>query len=70
MKFITAIFYIEEGKSKVLYEVNPHETVKEAVDYTQDRTKIVKKELGKRLKKEEDITGRTFQSGVPSYDLR
>ena len=50
--------------------MNPHETVKEAVDYTQDRTKIVKKELGKRLKKEEDITGRTFQSGVPSYDLR
>lgn len=73
MKFITAIFFKEEqgddkGKDKVLYEVNPYDSVVEACEYTKQKANAIRKE--RKIEKDVNVMGRTFQSGCSSYDLR
>ena len=64
-KYITGIFYKEEGANKIVYFNNPGTTAKQAVSFTSSLVK--EKEREKNLK---DVHGRTFEEGVPSHDLR
>ena len=65
MKYITAIFYQEDGMNKVVYLTNPYEYPLEAHEWTEDQEK--KFSTKKNVK---DVHARTFEIGVPSYDLR
>ena len=65
MKYITAIFYQEDGKDKVVYLSNPYDYPIEANDYTNTKAE----EYGSRNNTKK-VRARTFEIGVPSYDLR
>lgn len=68
MKYVTLVFYNKDGKDKVIPFENFGTNIKEAAEGTKSSLEFVEKQAAKD--KVKGLHARTFEFGVPSYDLR
>lgn len=68
MKYVTLVFYTKDGKDKVIPFENFGANIREAAEDTKRSLEFVEKQATKD--KVKGLHARTFEFGVPSYDLR
>jgi len=61
MKYLTAIYWEEQGKEKVCFEINPHSDPRDAAAYSQE---LADKLVGKKF-----LRSRTYEFGCSSFNL-
>lgn len=66
MRYVTAIFFILDGKDMVQYEPNHHNEARTAAMNSIELEEYFKKEN----KKAKDVHVRTFEFGMPNYYLK